>query len=32
MAYTPTILVIEDEHFISELYARALRKAGMRSL
>ena len=23
-----TILVIEDEHFISELYARALKKAG----
>lgn len=28
MAYTKTVLVVEDEHFISELYARALRKAG----
>jgi DNA-binding response OmpR family regulator len=28
MAGLKTILCIEDEHFISELYARALRKAG----
>jgi DNA-binding response OmpR family regulator len=28
MAGLRTILCIEDEHFISELYARALRKAG----
>lgn len=28
MAGSKTILCIEDEHFISELYARALRKAG----
>lgn len=28
MSYKPTVLVVEDEHFISELYARALRKAG----
>jgi len=28
MAGLKTILCIEDDHFISELYARALRKAG----
>lgn len=28
MAGSKTILCIEDEHFISELYARALRKEG----
>ena len=28
MAGLRTILCIEDEHFISELYSRALRKAG----
>lgn len=28
MAGSKTILCIEDDHFISELYARALRKAG----
>lgn len=28
MAGSKTILCIEDDHFISEMYARALRKAG----
>lgn len=28
MAGSKTILIIEDDHFISEMYARSLRKAG----
>jgi len=30
MAGSKTILCIEDDHFISELYVRALRKAGFK--